>query len=194
MPSISKWSAMVSLTVADHFRPQINKLDWHVKLGLATSHLWQTISHLSLEAWLTMADHFAMDGIADYSIISGLQTTYIQRSTTALNHPICCICQCKFLNNRISRRKCIRLAGRERDVPNLPRTVFLLLLLPSADICIGWKKASLPHTPAPVPRTIYRTPPHWGPMTAASSSSSPTLQRWQIRMLRSCEKFLPAVA
>ena len=35
MPSISKWSAMVSLTVADHFRPQINKLDWHV-----TSHLW----------------------------------------------------------------------------------------------------------------------------------------------------------
>ena len=28
-------------------------------------------------------------------------------------------------------------AGRERDVPNLPRTVFLLLLLPSADICIG---------------------------------------------------------
>ena len=25
----------------------------------------------------------------------------------------------------------------ERDVPNLPRTVFLLLLLPSADICIG---------------------------------------------------------
>ena len=52
-----------------------------------------------------MADHFAMDGIADYSIISGLQTTYIQRSTTALNHPICCICQCKFLNNRISGRK-----------------------------------------------------------------------------------------
>ena len=50
-----------------------------------------------------------MDGIADYSIISGLQTTYIQRSTTPLNHPICCICQCKFLNNRISRRKCIRL-------------------------------------------------------------------------------------
>ena len=58
-----------------------------------------------------MADHFAMDGIADYSIISGLQTTYIQRSTTALNYPICCICQCKFLNNRISRRKCIRLQG-----------------------------------------------------------------------------------
>ena len=27
----------------------------------------------------------------------------------ALNHPICCICQCKFLNNRISGRKCIRL-------------------------------------------------------------------------------------
>ena len=52
-----------------------------------------------------MADHFEMDGIADYSIISGLQTTYIQRSTTALNHPICCICQCKFLNNRISGRK-----------------------------------------------------------------------------------------
>ena len=60
-----------------------------------------------------MADHFEMDGIADYSIISGLQTTYIQRSTTALNHPICCICQCKFLNTRISRRKCIRLEGRE---------------------------------------------------------------------------------
>ena len=28
-------TASVSLTVADHFRPQINKLDWHV-----TSHLW----------------------------------------------------------------------------------------------------------------------------------------------------------
>ena len=81
-------------------------------------------SWLTCEAWIShfapladyftpftgsLADHFAMDGIADYSIISGLQTTYIQRSTTALNHPICCICQCKFLNNRISRRKCIRL-------------------------------------------------------------------------------------
>ena len=42
-----------------------------------------------------MADHFAMDGIADYSIISGLQTTYIQRSTTPLNRPICRNGKCK---------------------------------------------------------------------------------------------------
>ena len=110
--------------VADHFRPQINKLDWHVKLGLALrtsgSERCEMACQSSLFIWglkwsatvrLTMADHFEMDGIADYSIISGLQTTYIQRSTTALNHPICCICQCKFLNNRISRRKWYRLVN-----------------------------------------------------------------------------------
>ena len=52
-----------------------------------------------------MADHFEMDGIADYSIISGLQTTYIQRSTTALNRPICQNGKCKKMKNQLSDLK-----------------------------------------------------------------------------------------
>ena len=54
---------------------------------------------------LTMADHFAMDGIADYSIISGLQTTYIQRSTMPLNRPICQNGKCKKMKNQLSGLK-----------------------------------------------------------------------------------------
>ena len=56
-----------------------------------------------------MADHFEMDGIADYSIISGLQTTYIQRSTTALNRPICQNGKCKNMKNQLSGLKCTSL-------------------------------------------------------------------------------------
>ena len=56
-----------------------------------------------------MADHFEMDGIADYSIISGLQTTYIQRSTTALNRPICQNGKCKKMKNQLSHLKCTSL-------------------------------------------------------------------------------------
>ena len=59
-----------------------------------------------------MADHFEMDGIADYSIISGLQTTYIQRSTTALNRPICQNGKCKNMKNQLSGLKCTSLVGR----------------------------------------------------------------------------------
>ena len=56
-----------------------------------------------------MADHFEMDGIADYSIISGLQTTYIQRSTTPLNRPICQNGKCKNMKNQLSGLKCTSL-------------------------------------------------------------------------------------
>ena len=58
-----------------------------------------------------MADHFEMDGIADYSIISGLQTTYIQRSTTALNRPICQNGKCKNMKNQLSGLKCTSLVA-----------------------------------------------------------------------------------
>ena len=65
-----------------------------------------------------MADHFEMDGIADYSIISGLQTTYIQRSTTALNRPICQNGKCKNMKNQLSGLKCTSLIGTDFPLSN----------------------------------------------------------------------------
>ena len=68
-----------------------------------------------------MADHFEMDGIADYSIISGLQTTYIQRSTTALNRPICQNGKCKNMKNQLSGLKCTSLMATHSHTHSLTR-------------------------------------------------------------------------
>ena len=63
--------------------------------------------------WLTILQ-WIMDGIADYSSISELQTTYIQRSTTALNWPICLNGKCKKMTNQLSDLKCKTLVTRSK--------------------------------------------------------------------------------